>query len=333
MIFRRDPRWIGSDDAYSIALSADRILWLFGDTFIAGAGQERSGARFIRNSIAIQTGTNPSTAAIDFYWRHANDLPDSFFTSEAGVWLWPLHGLMLGDELLLFFMMVRSTRPDAGEMEAWREEGAVGFFDVFGWRALRVANPSDPPEKWAITEAGESADRLRTILGAGALAEDEHIHLYGWRDMPGLRQAYLTRATREQPLDLNRLEWWDGEGWTPNQEGARVLFDQAATEFTVHRRGSRLCLIQLVGLEDARFAIRWADRPEGPWTDPEPFFAPEEAGREGVILYAGKAHPELSGADLVLTYASNGTDIDITLGDDRIYYPRFVRMSFEGESA
>ncbi|MEA2698994.1 MAG: hypothetical protein QOI66_3265, partial [Myxococcales bacterium] len=34
-LFRRDPRWLGGDAAFSVALGGDRILWLFGDSFIA----------------------------------------------------------------------------------------------------------------------------------------------------------------------------------------------------------------------------------------------------------------------------------------------------------
>ena len=33
-LFRSDPHWLGSDDAYSIDLGDGRVLWLFGDTFI-----------------------------------------------------------------------------------------------------------------------------------------------------------------------------------------------------------------------------------------------------------------------------------------------------------
>jgi len=45
------------------------------------------------------------------------------------------------------------------------------------------------------------------------------------------------------------------------------------------------------------------------------------------MIYAAKAHPELTGADLVLTYATNGTDIGIVANDNLLYYPRFVRLT------
>ena len=33
-LFRRDPRWRGGDVASSLDLGQDRVLWLFGDSFV-----------------------------------------------------------------------------------------------------------------------------------------------------------------------------------------------------------------------------------------------------------------------------------------------------------
>ena len=45
------------------------------------------------------------------------------------------------------------------------------------------------------------------------------------------------------------------------------------------------------------------------------------------MIYAGKAHPQLEGADLVLTYATNSFEFADHFSDPTIYYPRFVRLS------
>src|SRR5215467_7748298 len=34
-IFRSDPRWLGADAAFSVDLGQGRVLWLFGDSFVA----------------------------------------------------------------------------------------------------------------------------------------------------------------------------------------------------------------------------------------------------------------------------------------------------------
>jgi hypothetical protein len=45
------------------------------------------------------------------------------------------------------------------------------------------------------------------------------------------------------------------------------------------------------------------------------------------MIYAAKAHPELTGSDLVLTYATNSFDFGRHLSDSLLYYPRFVRLT------
>jgi hypothetical protein len=42
--------------------------------------------------------------------------------------------------------------------------------------------------------------------------------------------------------------------------------------------------------------------------------------------YGGKSHPEIFGADLVVTYTAIGSD-ERLVTDRSIYYPRFVRVS------
>ena len=49
--------------------------------------------------------------------------------------------------------------------------------------------------------------------------------------------------------------------------------------------------------------------------------------RDGEFLYAfeGKSHPELTGADLVITYTANGSDERLAT-DMSICFPRFVKI-------
>src|SRR5271156_1316388 len=69
-LFHSGPHWLGADAAFSVDLGRGRVLWLFGDSFVASKlGQTRRQSRMARNTAAIQTGYDPSTASIKFYWR------------------------------------------------------------------------------------------------------------------------------------------------------------------------------------------------------------------------------------------------------------------------
>lgn len=107
-LFRTNPRWLGSDDAYSVDLGNGRALWLFGDSFIATSRMNnRIQSEMIRNSVAIQSGYDPSTASMQFYWRTQDGEPRSFFPEEDEIWFWPGHGIVSGDNLLIFLMAIR----------------------------------------------------------------------------------------------------------------------------------------------------------------------------------------------------------------------------------
>jgi hypothetical protein len=342
-LFRSNPLWLGSDDAYSIPLPGDRTLWLFGDTFVAPqAGADRRECHFVRNSIGIQEGRDPVSASIGFHWGDGS-IPTDFFVVETG-WLWPLHGLLIDGKLLLFFMKVRSPRPSSGGLdktassaehrpleaagiEEWVDSDSLSFFDVYGWGAFMVHNPNDAPDQWKKEELPTPTNDLGIVLGAGVLLEDDWLYMWGWTQE---RDGYLARVTSEDASrgDLSRLEWLSGDDWLGKPEQGAVALPHAQTEFTVHRLSSGLLgNVQAMGLDPADLTIRWAKDAAGPWTEPEVLYRIPESERPNVIAYAGKAHPHLEGADLVLTYASNGDSADITLEDSSIYYPRFVKVS------
>lgn len=129
-------------------------------------------------------------------------------------------------------------------------------------------------------------------------------------------------------------QWWAGEsGWTAQsrpESPARVCFSDGQTEFTVHfsKRFHRYLEFQTVGFGPAVVAMRSAIHLTGPWSTPRPIFTPPENNRPRIMTYAAKAHPELAGSDLVLTYATNSFELADVIRDQTLYYPRFVRLSF-----
>jgi len=328
-LFRSDPRWLGSDDAYSVDLQDGRTLWLFGDTFIdPGLTGSRREAHFIRNSIGIQTGSDPSSASIDFHWGHTQaGEPRSFFEAHHPEWLWPLDGRVVDGVLHLCFMKVRSPSPQASSVspiEEWRRRGPLGFFDVYDWHAVIVRNFAEPVDAWKL-ERVTVPDSAGIICGAALLRHGQYLLSYGWKG----RHGFLCRwPAATGGVDISQApEWWDGRTWTADPESAALALARCTTEFTVHQSASgKFIQLQVIGIQTGDLEVRWSDAPEGPWSDPYPVYRAPESERAGVFVYAAKAHMQLSGAPLVCTYASNGPDVDYTLDDLSIYYPRFVRL-------
>lgn len=324
-LFHRDSRWLGGDDAYSIDLGHGRVLWLFADSFIAtSVAHSRSEAKIIRNSVAIQKGYDPSAASIKFYWKGGRRNPASFFGEQQDEWYWPGHGIRLENKLIIFLMKVRKVETGLG-------------FEVFGWRAVSIENPDDEPSAWKIKTLETPKNDYRVIIGSASILRDEnHLYAFSAQETSGHNVFIVRWPINEAANDnLQNPQWWisSSREWVRQQELKELpapVLTGAQTEFTVHFDSKRkqFLQIQTVGFGAADLAIRRAKKMTGDWSEPEAFYRPVESNRSDTFIYAGKAHAELRGADLVLTYVVNSNQFAKLVGDGSIYYPRFLKGRF-----
>ncbi|MCX7012201.1 MAG: DUF4185 domain-containing protein, partial [Candidatus Sumerlaeota bacterium] len=285
----RDPHWMGADVASSVDLGSGRILWLFGDTWIDPSGTgTRQGARMVSNSVAVQTGTDPSTAAISFYWGEAADgSPTPMFPDRGAESLWFGNGVRVGDRLVLFFS--RTLRTGKG----------IGFKSA-GWTAVMVENPDAEPSAWRARPLETPPNPLGIQVGfAAALQMDEHVYALGSQDPVKSHPIFAARWPAEQVRRGNLLhpEWWAGDrlGWVPDSSSAPrwPLFENGQSELSIHVDSAtqRFLVAQTLGFGPADVMMRAAPSLTGPWSAPQMVYRPPEYYRPNVMIYAGKAHP------------------------------------------
>ena len=183
--------------------------------------------------------------------------------------------------------------------------------------------------------------RFPIVLGTGGvLREKGCLFAYGTNQRGN--QAYLARWPMDQVEagDLRDPEWWCGAslGWKREslmESEPAVLFNDAQTEFGVHFEPpiDQFVQIQTIGFGAADLGSRIAPRPEGPWGRLIGFYSPEEISIPGILMYAAKSHPFLTGAGLVITYATNHVDPKRLNDYPTLYYPRVLQGSFASTGA
>ena len=324
-LFQRDPAWLGADAAYSVDLGQKRVLWLFGDTFIArGAVRQRNDAYFIRNSVAIQSGSyNPSAASAKFAWKTGGSAPSSFFPENGTSWHWPAGGVRLATSLVLFWTVVHAAN------------NALGF-EAAGPRVVSVASPDANPSGWAFADVAFPTPSFPVTL-LSPMVSGSYLYVYAVRE-PGDHRVYIARVPIKgaEVGDFTKTTWYTPDrGW---QDVANLSGEPAPvfpgsgtdnpTEFSVQEQQNGTFLaVQSVGFGATQLALRTAPAPEGPWTSPCAVFQPSESSAKDAFVYAGKGHAGLLGADIVATYAANSFDNTKVLTDLSLYFPRFVKVN------
>ncbi|MEW6334277.1 MAG: hypothetical protein AB1558_08400, partial [Thermodesulfobacteriota bacterium] len=138
---------------------------------------------------------------------------------------------------------------------------------------------------------------------------------------------------------LTAPQWWMGEnrGWVRSPAGIRMpqrIIADGQTEFTAeYRQGlKRYLQVQTLSLMNPCLAVSTAAALTGPWSRQTCFFVPPERGAPDLLVYAGKSHPMLRGAEMVFTYVANTTSEERLLNDMTIYFPVVLqgRIGTEG---
>jgi hypothetical protein len=328
--FDRTAGWIGGDGAYTIALGPERILWLFGDSFVGWVQDgRRTGAHLINNSAAIQAGTEPSDASLRFvHRRRADGRPSAFLQPEDGVgWLWPYHGVRGPSGLFLFLLQIEAAEGPA----------AFGFRLVSTWVG-RVANPDEAPEHWSMAQRKLPWSHAKRLFGSAVLVRGEDCYVYGTVDSDAggwvRKRMLVARAPADRLDDFGAWRFFTDTGWVADVEQAGPVCDDVAGEFSVSYLPAvdRYVLVYTEGGLSENIALRFAPQPQGPWGPPfRVYRCPEADWDPKIFCYAGKGHPEIGAApqELIVTYVTNATDLGLLEADARLYRPRFIKLTFE----
>jgi hypothetical protein len=364
--FMKDRFWLGGDQAASVKLDDERVLWVFGDTYIDVNGDGKRTAPnpasktgdlyYLNNTLAIQNGKNPAWASLGFVditkqvW--GKDTHVSYFDrpqDNPNIFYWPAGNPFLVDGKLVVFLTQVST---AGTSAV---DGAN--FRTVGGEARVFTNFAGDPKQWTSERIVLPAP-FGIAVGQGAtFVHEGYVYNAAVREpLPDSekfnRRVYLARYPIADLSENLAKKTWPKAEWLYQgrfQPEASItdqpdaIFDRGQTEFSIHYDKARKLFIdiQTDGLwGKANIVLRTAPKPEGPWTPQKFLFNPPENAKAdqpcGAVpdggarpifnLYAGKAHPEL--ADPA---SPDALVVTYIVNFDNYnctenYYPKFVRV-------
>jgi hypothetical protein len=327
-LFERTDGWIGADGAYSVALSQNRTLWLFSDTWVGRIrGGQRTDATIVNNTVGVQEG--PGKRLTYSIARWPDGKPRALIVPADGRgWFWLQAGMACQGELSLFLNQVEKTDDNS----------------VFGFRAIglwlgSVANADERPERWRVQQVKMpntvfSHDRV-LAWGAAALRVRDDLYVYGFDDRRGKgafnRQMVLARVPARSVSDMVAWRYFHDGLWSEDFHNPSHLAGDIACEYSVTPLGNRYLAVYTESGLSPRIMGRTADQPWGPWSAATVLYeCPEMSRDKKVFCYAAKAHPSLSsGNDLVVSYVVNSFDLRQVVCDATLYWPRFVRVTLK----
>jgi hypothetical protein len=338
--FLQKEGFAGGDGIYSIPLNNQRVLWLFGDTFVGKIDKtgKRRACAFIHNSVSITddslytkdkspspfrkiiSDSNPLHTTrndrVKFRWRIKNGKPKDFFLPQRkDNWFWPLHGFTAGKKLYIFLNEIEKTADQ----------------DVFGFRSCgnymaEITNYHLDPILWKIRYHrlpffDEDKKALLTY-GNGVLKRENSVFVYGLYQADKHNNKDKKLVVTEVPIkNIKRFNRWK-TNLTP------LKITEPTVEFTLHNLSNGKILFTHCRNEISRqIWCAVADSPYGPF-ETYPVATIDNGKHKQRFAYAGKAHPIPGTKDeFVLSHVINTFSWEDLLNHAEIYRPRFYRFA------
>lgn len=311
--------FVGGDSAYSIVLSPNKSLWLFGDSFIGkiAADGKRKDCKMVRNTVALDDPTKPA-ARPTFYVQEP-----AFFKCGKNFY-WPGDGLMYKGKLYVFMH----------ETESAPKQRPPFQFNPLHDHLMIVQNPMDSPPTWKIKEYNFLNPSSNRQLGIATVLDGDYIYIYLsntairvglWKNPTGV--ARLKKSDLEAGK-IENLEWLADGGWQPKPAFLDTMWEDGTSEMTVTKvSGLPGFFAFYLPFGNNAIMMRHADRPDGPWSKPVVAYTLPKASKD-IFFYSAKAHPQYSKGkgEVALTYCDNSSVFSRVLNDAKLYFPTALKV-------
>ncbi len=311
--------WTGADGLYAIPMNGNRKLgsayvtpgwqtFTFNDSLIGtvNAFDQRTGFRFINNSIGMYSSMGATPTPISFKWKGDQDPP--FDTAESmitgpvtGGLYWPLDGIVVpriggGQQFVQFAMKINGGLTPTGVSQMtwpvpdgvnyaanWPYEGNRGetwFSSIDSVGPLPNLYKPDPDDSGPTGELVMGTAILDTSNPATSYTANSYVHIYGTRNDFLSKKVFVARAAPEDVSNPSAWAFWNASSsaWvtgtsainsaTPMRDTSNRTLGDMAVEYSVTQLpDGRFVMVYLHS--DAlgtQISARYASAPQGPWS-------------------------------------------------------------------
>lgn len=303
------PAVLGLDGAFSAPLPNGRSLWIFGDTLIGR--WKPDGTRQIdkmpNNTAAI---TGPGEWATGFSGARFVGAPDQVLTLPGAKHrpVWPLDLAMVKGKPWLYYVEIAPFGTGPLDFKVVGSGLAAGRLDPSRFERPQQLWPGEAPG-----------------FGASVLSWKGQFYVYAGGD-----KTHVARVAPERIAEAAAYSYWDGKGWARDWRQA-VALPGSGPEVSVRYNAYLGQFVMFyVGSWGRAVMARFADAPEGPWSEARKVIDCQPGDLPEAMFYGAKQHAELDaegGRVVVVTYNTNGPGKLLEQRPD-LYWPRVVRVTF-----
>ena len=224
---------------------------------------------------------------------------------------------------------------------AQQSDSVFNFKGIGTWIA-EISNPLDTPTKWKVKQSKIPFGRYNTkndlSFGTALLQKGNYIYIYGNQSNPGqlyaTRSMVVARVPSSKLTDFSQWRFYHRGSWVKDVKQATELFEDAAPEYQVSYLPALKQYVTVfteLGMSK-NIQMRISPAPIGPWSPATTIYVcPEVSWNTTYFCYAAKGHTSIATApnELIVTYAVNSFDFWQMVSDSRIYFPRYLRLTFK----
>ncbi|MFT3751152.1 MAG: GH92 family glycosyl hydrolase [Agriterribacter sp.] len=318
--FKRKAGVVAMDGGFTIHLNDDKILWLFGDSYIDRYDSTDKTVPCMfqaRNSALLQPSVSNWNSSNTISLTNSKSTDKTFLKDKktSNHFFWPGYGYQQHDTIFVYGMNMKNAKGGLGFAKAGKD----------AWIKLQY-----PSLKTTGIQYLPTPDSIQ--FGCG-LVEDRangYAYIYGTKPKFISADLYVARFAYNNPA---KWTYWNGTIWSDNMQTIKPVAEALSNSTTITKVDNKYLMLT------AEFSVSCdagkhiyastSDHLTGPFSTPEIIYTIADSVQGHLpFFYLPIAHPDCinSNNELLVHYSINGYEPCIVNCKDGKFNPEYYRL-------